>query len=85
MLRTEVGDRLWRCPHFQTAHKRPIKWAVDGTWARTLAAVLASADADDDIVRTVSSDSTVARAHRHVAGARNGERAHSGDQVSLIS
>ncbi len=44
--------------------------AVDGTWERILAAVLAAADADDDIDWTVSVDSTVVRAHQHAAGAR---------------
>ncbi|MFE3864930.1 IS5 family transposase [Streptomyces goshikiensis] len=34
---------------FQTAHKRLIRWAVDGTWERVLAAVLAAADADDEV------------------------------------
>lgn len=52
---------------FQTAHKRLIRWAVDGTWERILAAVLAVADADDDIDWTVSVDSTVVRAHQHAA------------------
>ncbi|MGW3397875.1 IS5 family transposase [Streptomyces hydrogenans] len=55
---------------FQTAHKCLIRWAVDGTWERILAAVLAAADADADIGWTVSVDSTVCRAHRHAAGAR---------------
>ncbi|MFJ2557251.1 MULTISPECIES: IS5 family transposase [unclassified Streptomyces] len=55
---------------FQTAHKRLIRWAVDGTWERILAAVLAEADADADIGWTVSVDSTVCRAHQHAAGAR---------------
>ncbi|MER7408482.1 IS5 family transposase [Streptomyces sp. NPDC000070] len=54
---------------FQTAHKRLIRWAVDGTWEMILTAVLASADADDDIDWTVSVDSTVVRAHQHAAGA----------------
>lgn len=54
---------------FQTAHKRLIRWAVDGTWEMLLAAVLAAADADDDIDWTVSVDSTVIRAHQHAAGA----------------
>ena len=39
---------------FQTAHKRLIRWAVDGTWEKILAAVLAAADAVDDIGWTVS-------------------------------
>ncbi|WP_423835767.1 IS5 family transposase [Streptomyces longhuiensis] len=55
---------------FQTAHKRLIRWAVDGTWERILAAVLASAEGADDIGWTVSVDSTVCRAHQHAAGAR---------------
>lgn len=33
---------------FQTAHKRLIRWAMDGTWERILAALLAAADARDD-------------------------------------
>ncbi|MGA5732036.1 IS5 family transposase [Streptomyces seoulensis] len=55
---------------FKTAHKRLIRWAMDGTWERVLAAVLAVADADDDVGWTVSVDSTVCRAHQHSAGAR---------------
>ncbi|MFJ8763206.1 IS5 family transposase [Streptomyces cyaneofuscatus] len=54
---------------FQTAHKRLIRWAVDGTWDRIFTALLAAADADDDIDWTVSVDSTVVRAHQHAAGA----------------
>ncbi|MFF0163885.1 IS5 family transposase [Streptomyces sp. NPDC005263] len=59
---------------FQTAHERLIRWAVDGTWEMILAAVLAAADADDDLDWTVSVDSTVVRAHQHAAGARKGGR-----------
>lgn len=55
---------------FQTAHKRLIRWAVDGTWERILTAILASADAGDDVSWTVAVDSTVCRAHQHAAGAR---------------
>lgn len=51
---------------FQTAHKRLIRWAMDGTRERVLAAVLAVAD----VGWTVSVDSTVCRAHQHSAGAR---------------
>ncbi|MEV8536875.1 IS5 family transposase [Streptomyces sp. NPDC051211] len=54
---------------FQTAHKRLIRWAMDGTWERILAAVLAAADDADDLGWTVSVDST-GRAHQHAAGAR---------------
>ncbi|MFJ6485398.1 IS5 family transposase [Streptomyces sp. NPDC091682] len=55
---------------FQTAHKRLLRWAVDGTWERILAVLLAVADDADDIGWTVSVDSTVCRAHQHAAGAR---------------
>lgn len=55
---------------FQTAHKCLIRWAVDGTWERVLAAILAVADADGDVGWTVSVDSTVCRAHQRSAGAR---------------
>ncbi|MFE9417054.1 IS5 family transposase [Streptomyces griseofuscus] len=64
---------------FQTAHKRLIRWAVDGTWDRILAAVLTAADADDDLDWTVSVDSTVVRAHQHAAGARKKGASHSGE------
>ncbi|MFD6331238.1 IS5 family transposase [Streptomyces niveus] len=57
---------------FRTAHKRLVRWAVDGTWERILAAVLIEADAGDDVGWTVSVDSTVCRAHQHSAGARKG-------------
>ncbi|MFB7345541.1 IS5 family transposase [Streptomyces hydrogenans] len=55
---------------FQTAHKRLLRWAVDGTWERILAVLLAAADDAGDIGWTVSVDSTVCRAHQHAAGAR---------------
>ncbi|WP_371129962.1 IS5 family transposase [Streptomyces sp. 2231.1] len=55
---------------FQTAHKRLIRWAVDGTWERILATLLAAAEDTDDISWTVSVDSTICRAHQHAAGAR---------------
>ncbi|MGW2100389.1 IS5 family transposase [Streptomyces olivaceoviridis] len=63
---------------FQTAHKRLIRWALDGTWEMILAAVLSAADADD-IDWTVSADSTVIRAHQHAAGARKRGPARSGE------
>ncbi|MFI7340735.1 IS5 family transposase [Streptomyces sp. NPDC050085] len=55
---------------FQTAHKWLLRWAMDGTWGRILAALLAAADDAGDIGWTVSVDSTVCRAHQHAAGAR---------------
>ncbi|QER90282.1 transposase (plasmid) [Streptomyces tendae] len=58
---------------FQTAHNGHIKWAVDGTWARTWQ-LLATSDAYDDAEWTVSVDSTICRADQHVAGAVRGRR-----------
>ncbi len=61
---------------FRTAHKRLIRWAVEGTWEQILTALLTVADDTDDIGWTVSVDSTVCRAHQHAAGARKkGRRA----------
>ncbi|MGY3334095.1 transposase [Streptomyces filamentosus] len=45
-------------------------WAIDGTWERVFTALIAQADADEDLSWTVSVDSTVVRAHQHAAGAR---------------
>src|SRR5690348_5637740 len=53
----------------RSRHKRPIRWAVDGTWEEIFAAGLAAADAVDDIGWTVSVDSTAVRAHQPAAGA----------------
>jgi hypothetical protein len=60
---------------FQTAHKRLIRWAVDGTWENIFAAVLAAADAVDDIGwsvaitnRTGASDQLTNPSKRHALG-----------------
>ncbi len=45
-------------------------WAVDSTWEREFTALVAQADADEDLNRVVSVDSTIVRAHQHAAGAR---------------
>ncbi|GAT85177.1 transposase [Streptomyces sp. F-3] len=45
-------------------------WAVDGTWERVFTALVAQADADEDLSWAVSVDSTIVRAHQHAAGAR---------------
>lgn len=68
---------------FQTAHKRLIRWAMDGTWERILAAVLAVPDAGDNVGCTVSVDSNVCRAHQHSAGAR--KRGHSAGPSQRIT
>ncbi|MFE5537106.1 IS5 family transposase [Streptomyces sp. NPDC056492] len=52
------------------AHSRLRMWAIDGTWERVFAALLAQADAEDDLDWVVAVDSTVVRAHQHAAGAR---------------
>ncbi|MCK2141654.1 hypothetical protein ABZ632_25825 [Streptomyces albidoflavus] len=46
-------------------------WAVDGTWERVFTALVAQADADEDLGWAVSVDSTIVRAHQHAAGARS--------------
>lgn len=45
-------------------------WAVDGTWERGFTALMAQADADEDLTWAASVDSTIVRAHRLAAGAR---------------
>ncbi|MDQ0991637.1 transposase [Streptomyces sp. V3I7] len=45
-------------------------WAVDSTWERVFTALMAQADADEDLDWAVSVDSTIVRAHQHAAGAR---------------
>ncbi|MFJ2095014.1 IS5 family transposase [Streptomyces sp. NPDC087901] len=47
------------------------RWQRDGTWHRVLTQLQALADARGAIVRDLSVDSTVCRAHQHAAGARN--------------
>ncbi len=65
----DVPDELGS---FRTAHKRLIRWAVDGRWEMVLAAVLAAADAVGRRHRLHGVDSTVVRAHQHAAGALKG-------------
>lgn len=45
-------------------------WAIDGTWERVFTALIAQADAEEDVTWAVSVDSTIVRAHQHAAGAR---------------
>lgn len=45
-------------------------WAIDGTWERMITALIAQADAKNDLNWAVSVDSTIVRAHQHAAGAR---------------
>ncbi|MGR6998108.1 IS5 family transposase [Yinghuangia aomiensis] len=62
-------------------HNRLRVWAADGTWDRVFTALLAQADADDDLDWVVAVDSTIVRAHQHAAGARKGRRQASPDHA----
>ncbi len=52
------------------AYSRLRTWAIDGTWERVFATLLAQADAAEDLDWVVAVDSTIVRAHQHAAGAR---------------
>ncbi|ANB10644.1 transposase [Streptomyces ambofaciens] len=56
--------------NWRGVYNRLRMWAIDGTWERVFTALVAQADADDDLNWAVSVDSTVVRAHQHAAGAR---------------
>jgi transposase len=56
--------------NWRGVYNRLRMWAVDGTWERVLTALMARADADNELDRVVSVDSTIVRAHQHAAGAR---------------
>ncbi|MEU7315319.1 IS5 family transposase [Streptomyces sp. NPDC007083] len=62
-------------------YNRLRTWAVDGTWERVFTALVAQADADEDLNWAVSVDSTIVRAHQHTAGARKGPRGEPGDHA----
>ncbi|MET4922485.1 IS5 family transposase [Streptomyces sp. PSRA5] len=52
------------------AYTRLRNWAIDGTWERVFTALLAQADAEEDLDWVVAVGSTIVRAHQHAAGAR---------------
>ncbi|WP_284575865.1 hypothetical protein [Streptomyces sp. 2P-4] len=52
------------------ARDRLRKRAADGTREKVFTALPAQADAEGDLDRIVSVDSTIVRAHQHAAGAR---------------
>lgn len=56
--------------NWRGVYNRLRMWAIDGTWERVFTALSAQADAEEDLGWAVSVDSTVVRAHQHVAGAR---------------
>lgn len=55
--------------NWRGVYNRLRMWAVDGTWERAFTAVMAQADAEEDLNWVVSVDSTIVRAHQHAAGA----------------
>ncbi|WP_406361520.1 IS5 family transposase [Streptomyces sp. NBC_01579] len=56
--------------NWRGVYNRLRMWAIDGTWERVFTALIAQADAEDDLNWVVSVDSTIVRAHQHAAGAR---------------
>lgn len=56
--------------NWRGVYNRLRMWAVDGTWERVFTALMAQADADEDLNWAVWVDSTIVRAHQHAAGAR---------------
>lgn len=74
--RDAQGSRiLWvhlpeRYGNWRGVYSQLRMWAVDGTWERVFTALAAQADADEELNRVVSLDSTIVRAHQHAAGAR---------------
>ncbi|MFD5897109.1 IS5 family transposase [Streptomyces sp. NPDC060366] len=56
--------------NWRGVYNRLRMWAIDGTWERVFTALMAQADADEDLNWAVSVDSTIVRAHQHSAGAR---------------
>ncbi|WP_306433557.1 IS5 family transposase, partial [Streptomyces canarius] len=68
-----------RYGNWRGVYNRLRMWAVDGTWERVFTALVAQADADEDVSWAVSVDSTIVHAHQHAAGARTkGPRPASG-------
>lgn len=51
-------------------YTRLRNWVIDGTWERVFTALLAQADAEDDVDWIVAVDSTIVRVHQHAAGPR---------------
>lgn len=59
-----------RYGNWRGVYNRLRMWAIDGTWERVFIALMAQADAEEDLDWAVSVDSTIVRAHQHAAGAR---------------
>ncbi|MFE7920517.1 transposase [Streptomyces sp. NPDC057398] len=56
--------------NWQGGCNRLRMWAIGGTSERGFTALVAQADADEDLNWAVSIDSTIVHAHQHAAGAR---------------
>ncbi|MFF1475968.1 IS5 family transposase [Streptomyces mirabilis] len=63
----------------KVAYTRLRNWAIDGTWERVFTALLAQADAEEDLNWVVAVDSTIVRAHQHAAGPRKRKGAAVGE------
>jgi transposase len=61
-----------RFPSFKTVWNRFNAWSQDGTLEKILRVLQGQEQADGHLGWTVSVDSTIARAHQHAAGARQG-------------
>lgn len=59
---------------WKTVWKRHRRFSGDGTWDKVLAALLAQADAAQQIDWTVSVDSTINRAHQHATNLPRAEK-----------
>ena len=66
----------------QTIWKRHRRYAADGTWDRVLAGLLAQADAEGQVDRTVSVDAMINRAHQHATNTTRPEQ-DTGGHVEL--
>lgn len=73
-FKSQTGTQWVHLPekygNWRGVYNRLRMWAVDGTWERVFTALMAQADADEDLAWAVSVDSTIERAHQHAAGAR---------------
>ncbi len=56
--------------NWRGVYNRLRTWAVDGTWERVFTALVAQADAGEDLNWAVSVDPTIVRAHQHATTAR---------------
>nr|WP_240468536.1 hypothetical protein [Streptomyces dangxiongensis] len=56
--------------NWRGVYNRLRMWSADGTWERVFTALVAQADADEELNWVVSVDSTIVRARQHAAGAR---------------